>query len=191
MGVNLFIEGYPDPWVVRIRFPKNIDSFDELKGFAQALVDVNKFYEKEWAKVWESHFPRARRDLNARIISLDVKSPPILDILTDPAWLAVMIALLSGYGQIKSNVIDIRNDIASLIGSIKGLTSRELKLLEIAVLMTLERGLGSYERLGKKHLKMIERLRKRLLKDDANPNDKDNAASGIEISVKKLRDWNG
>ncbi|MBA9079872.1 hypothetical protein [Rufibacter quisquiliarum] len=189
MGSNLFVEGLPDPWVIKIRFPKPIDDFNELREFSQALIDIDNFYIKDWPEHWDGLYPRYRRRRRTKIITLRVASPPEITILCDPAWLAVLIALLAGYKQMKDNVGEIGSDISKLLDNVRGLTRRELELLQIAITLTLDQNLGQIEKNGLRIVRIIRRIRKGLIKEETDRSDSNGLDEKIDIEIKKLDDW--
>lgn len=180
MGINLFIEGRPSPFAIKIELPKEISTFKELKDFSDELLVIDEFYQKVYPKLWEGCFPDFRKKRKTIILSLRVSSPPIIQILTDPAWLTVFLAFIIGYKQIKENTKEINNDIRKLLENIRGLTLRELDLLEIAIRMTLDKNLERLESFGKKYVNAIKNIRRKLIdKDEKNGNDEE-----FEINIK-------
>ena len=137
MGVNLFVEGNPTPVVITIKLIRPVGSFKELNDVVKALSAVDSILSKEWPKIWQDFYPRQRRDVH--LLSFRVASPPEFNILADPAWLAVFITVIAGYKNIKENIREIGTDAKDIFRGIKGLTERELELLEIAVRLTLAR----------------------------------------------------
>ncbi len=179
MGINLFVEGIPDPVVIKIKLSREINNFKDLKEVVDDLNFVQRFFKSNWPKIWEGNYPISRTRRETILLSFKLGSPPELTIFSDPAWLAVFISLLVGYKDIKGNMREIAADIDRLFSNIEGLTERELELLDMAVRLFLEKQLERGERIAKRVIKRIRKLRKSLMGADQG---------GPGIKVKKLRD---
>jgi hypothetical protein len=137
MGTNIFVEGNPLPVLVSITLPIETTTFRDLRKLALALSLVDDILSKDWAKMWPEYSRRSKRE--SILVSFRINSPPEFTILTDPAWIAIFLAVLARYKDIKSNTREIISDIKYLVDTIKGLTARELELLEIAIRLTSEK----------------------------------------------------
>ncbi|HEX5752791.1 MAG TPA: hypothetical protein VFZ09_41685 [Archangium sp.] len=178
MGINLFVEGNPAPMVISIKLPRIVSTPKDLHEVASAIDSILKTI---WAKEWPGL--RHRRNRQTYILSFHVASPPDFKIFTDPAWLAVFIAILAGYRQIKENVAEIGGDLGSILRGIHGLSDRQLQLLEIAVRLSLDRLLAQGEQASLKTAEKMRRTRQRLLGES-------NEAPEIKIlDVDKDRLW--
>jgi hypothetical protein len=163
MGTNLFVEGFPSPIVTYVRLPRSVNTFSELNEVTFALKEIDNFLYSQWHQKWPSFKPRRNRDIY--LLNFRLSSPPEFSILSDPAWIAVLLTFLTGYRGIKSNIREISNDIGRLISSIRGLTGRELELLEIAIRLTLERLFEEGEQATLALAKKFRRIRQKLIGD--------------------------
>jgi len=193
MGTNLFVQGVPDPWVIKIKLPKSIDNLGDLKEFSQGLLDIDDFSRTQWPKLWSQYYPGYRKKSKAILLSLRISSDPEIALLADPAWLAVLVAFLVGYKQIKENAGEIAQDVNKVLQSVRGLTKRELQLLEIIITMTMDRKLEQLEGIGARYVRSIQKVRSRLLKNKpwADDGDSIDEEEEVEIEVRKLKDWVG
>ncbi|WP_434150211.1 hypothetical protein ACR2R6_01595 [Methylocaldum gracile subsp. desertum] len=169
MGVNLFVEGNPTPVVITIRLARPVESFKELDDVVKALNTVDSVFSKEWPKMWPDFYPRQRREVH--LLSFRVASPPEFKILADPAWLAVFIAVIAGYKNIKENIREIGIDTKDIFRAIKGLTDRELELLHIAVRLSLGRAAELGEQQAIQIANKLKKARMALLGESEQPPD--------------------
>ena len=169
MGVNIFVEGYPSPIVIDVRLPRSVDSFRELNEVVSALKEIDSFLTKSWHKEWSTFSRRRKRAVH--LLQFRLSSPPEFSIFADPAWLAVLLTFLAGYGSIKKNIGEIQNDISRLLSSVKGLSEREMQLLEIAVRLTLERIAEQGELVSLSLARKFKRVREKLIGELDNPPD--------------------
>ena len=137
MGTNLFVEGLPSPILIKVQLTREVNDFTELKEVSYALASIDDYLINDWRKLWPQFGSRRFRDIN--LVRFEKSSPPEFILFSDPAWIAVFLMFIIGYRNLKQNVPEIMEDIGEIIGHIKGLTERELELLEIAVRLTLER----------------------------------------------------
>src|SRR5450755_414239 len=137
MGTNIFVEGFPAPVVVKLRFHTDPATFRELRELLGDLASVDAMQQRWWSTIWPSF--GTRRRVQSRVLRFAKQSPPETSILCDPAWLAVFVALLAGYKNIKENVNEFYADGRKIIEGIVGLTVRQRQLLEIALRMTADR----------------------------------------------------
>jgi hypothetical protein len=163
VGTNLFVEGFPSPIVLAITLPRDARGFREISEIAQALSEVETTLRGPWAKTWPSYDRRRHRDV--WLLRFRVESPSFFEILTDPAWLAVFLALLTGYKQGKESAKEISADASRLFAGIRGLSERQIELLMIAVSLTLERWRGLVEKENMRLAQRFRRVRNRLLGD--------------------------
>jgi len=185
MGVNLFVEGRPLPVVIHVKLHRVVSDSRDLFEVARALRDVDAVLARDWPRLWNSYSLRSRREVH--ILSFRVESPPDFRIFADPAWLAVFIAALAGYKSIKENIREIASDYRKIVGGIRGLTARELQLLEIAVRLSLEHIAELGEKKSLELARKFEKIRIALLgagRDAETP----------EIEVRNIekdqdRDW--
>lgn len=181
MGVNLFVEGNPAPVVIAIRLSRSVESFEELNEVVNALKIVDGILSKDWSRAWPSYYPRQRREVH--LLSFHIASPPEFKILADPAWLAVFIAIITGYKNIKDNVCEIAIDVQKILGAVKGLTDREFELLQIAVRMSAGQLAEIGERQAAQIAKKFTKARTALLGGSEQPPD-------IKvINVDKDKNW--
>jgi hypothetical protein len=166
MGVNLFVEGRPLPVVLRIRLHRVVRDSQDLLEVARALRDLDTILARDWSKIWNSYQPRSRREVH--MISFRVASPPDFSVFADPAWLAVFVSALAGYKNIKENVLEGVNDARKFIAAIRGLTDRELQLLEIAVRLSIGRIAELGERKSTELARKFERIRISLIGREAD-----------------------
>jgi hypothetical protein len=184
MGVNLFVEGSPAPVVITVTLPRDVTQFSDVQQVASALAMVDREVSSLWTKCWPSMKSRRRREV--RLLRFQVSSPHVFQILADPAWLAVFLAVLTFYKPAKESAIELSEDfragareISGLLNRIRGLTERQLQLLGIAVQLTAERLLQQGEEASLKMASRFARARKQLLGDteedpDINVDDIDN-----------------
>ena len=48
MGINLFVEGYPDPVVITIQLQQEIEDFRTLKDRLEGLNSIDNYLKKDW-----------------------------------------------------------------------------------------------------------------------------------------------
>ena len=161
MGTNLFVEGWPSPVVLSITLPREARAFRDVSEITRALAEVDTTLRRDWYKTWPSH--RHRRVREVWLLRFRVDSPPFFEILTDPAWLAVFVVVLTGYKQGKESIRELHVDTQRLLRGIKGLSERQLELLEIAVRLTLERWMEVGEEESIRMAKRFRRIRQRLI----------------------------
>src|SRR5215475_4547534 len=113
--------------------PREVSTFREIGHIADSLADIDQVLRSTWWKVWPDYRSRRNRDIS--VLHFRVDSPPSFEILSDPAWLAVFLIVITGYKQGKESVTEMANDFGSIASGIKGLTMRQIELLEIAVRM--------------------------------------------------------
>lgn len=167
MGVNIFVEGRPLPVIVTVKLPRDINNFKNLKDVSDALVMIEKVLETDWPQQWPTFDLRPYG--RARLLRFVVSSPPIFQVFTDPAWLAVFVMVLIGYKDLKESSREISNDLSSVLSTIRGLTEREVELLAIAVRLSLAK---VFERAGKNADKLARRFRRisqKLLGEEGKP----------------------
>jgi hypothetical protein len=166
MGTNLFVEGYPSPVLIRATLPRSVADFAELKEVVSSLAEVDAFLRRSWHKEWPSYERRRRRE--TYLVSFHLTTPPVFDVLADPAWLAVFLLILIGYRDLKLSVHELNADIHHVVSAVKGLTDRQRQLLEIAISMTIERTLRSGEEASIKLARKFQRARERLVGKDGD-----------------------
>ena len=171
MGTNWFVEGYPSPIVIKVRLPRSVNGFRELDEVTSSLRAIDHYLFSWWYKNWNRFDRRRKREVY--LLSFRLTSPPEFTILTDPAWLAVFLAILIGYKEIKSNIKEISLDANRMLESIRGLTQRELQLLHIAIDLTLQNLAERSEQEINRLSKRFEKIRKRLLGDSGESIDVD------------------
>jgi hypothetical protein len=163
LGINPFIEGYPSPFVVRVSLSREVRSFKEIANVSRALSEVEGIQGNTWPRFWPTY--RRARNKEVSVLHFHVDSPPFFEILTDPAWLAVFLLVLTGYKQGKESLQEMSADAAHLVSTVKGLTEYQLQLLEIAVSLSLGHLLELAENESLKIAKKLHRLRGRILGD--------------------------
>jgi hypothetical protein len=161
MGINLFVEGRPSPVLVHVRLRREVSSLAELADVAAALADIDRALRAEWPRMWPTFKPRARRDVY--LVRFRVSSPPEFSVFADPAWLAVFIAIITGYDRIRNNVSLIVKDVGSIVRQVRGLTERQTQLLDIAIRLSAERFLSAGERSAERLAKRFRRAKHRLM----------------------------
>lgn len=163
MGTNLFVEGWPSPIVLSVTLPREAHRFQDVSEITRALSEVDTTLRRDWDAIWPSYRPRRRREV--WLLRFRVDSPPFFEILTDPAWLAVFIVAITGYKQGKESARELARDGSRLLSGVKGLSDRELQLLEISVRMTLESWMEAGEYKSIALAKRFRRIRQRLVGD--------------------------
>jgi len=161
MGINIYVEGSTIPVVVTLRLKVDAVTFAELRNVLSDLAFVDRMQRRFWPTLWPAF--RGRRNVQSRVIRFAKHSPPETSILCDPAWLAVFIALLAGYKNIKTNVKELHRDIRQIIDGIVGLSARQRQLLEIAVRMSLDRLLEMGESGAANFMKACRRVRQHIV----------------------------
>lgn len=155
MGVNLFVEGRPEPVILTVQLEQEVTDFMELRNLADALSGLSNYLKNDWPELWPDFGDRRFRDV--RLINFKKESPPVFEIFADPAWIAVLLAVLIGYKAIKENVKEMHRDISQAIMKVQGITERERELLGIAIHLTINR-LGELR--GEARSKVVRRLEK-------------------------------
>lgn len=189
MGVNLFVEGSPAPVVITVTLPRDVTRFSDVKQIASALSMVDTEVAGLWVKAWPGMEFRRRREI--RLLRFQVSSPPIFQILADPAWLGLFLAVLTFYKPAKESAIELTSDlragareVTALLNRIRGLTERQLQLLGIAVHLTAERLLQQGEEVSLKMAAKFARARKQLLGDT-----KEDPEINVDDIDNKFRPW--
>lgn len=159
--MNLFVEGYPAPVLLRICVPRSVTSLSGLTEVSQSLSEIKGLLSTEWHKLWPAY--KFRRHRETYLVRFNVTSNPVVEILTDPAWLAVFLTVWANYERLGTNTRRMARDIRRLLGAVRGLTSRERQLLEIAVKLTLERLASRGEDASLSMARRFHRARVRLL----------------------------
>lgn len=168
MGTNLFVEGFPSPVVLRVTLRREARTFREIAHVASGLRDIDTILKSSWSRMGPSYERRRNRDV--LVLHFHVDSPVSFEILSDPAWLAVFLIILTGYKQGKESAREMAGDLSWIASGIKGLTARQLELLEISVRLGLDRLFSQGERESIKIAKMLARARLRLTGEGAgNP----------------------
>jgi hypothetical protein len=180
MGVNPFVEGMPSSVLVSVRLPLDVTTLPELRHAIRALELVDEELHRRWAISFRGTYPSARRARRTELVSMHVASPPILTLLTDPAWIAVFVGILSQYPNMKAGASDIGADAERVLKWFVGLSSHELQLLRISVKMYAD----SLRELPSSARPKLAALRKQvqlhiLGESEWNP----------EVEVRKLDDW--
>lgn len=147
--------------MLSITLPREAHEFRDVSEVTRALAEVDSILIREWFKTWPEY--RHRRQRGVWLLRFRVDSPPFFEILADPAWLAVFVAVIAGYKQAKESVHELNHDVRQLLKRIQGLTERQLQLLEIAVRLTLEHWMGLGEKESIKMAKRFHRIRQRLI----------------------------
>jgi hypothetical protein len=161
MGTNLFVEGFPAPFLIEVRLTRSVSDFAALTEVASALAEIDRYLAKAWYKEWPRFSGRRRRD--TRLVSFRLTTPPEFKILADPAWLAVLVMILVGYKDLKASLRELGGDVGGVVKRIKGLSERQAQLLEIAVKLTLERHASRAEAQGGGVAARLHRTRSRLV----------------------------
>jgi hypothetical protein len=169
MGANLFVEGNPTPVVIRVRLPREVNSFADLKEVASALKVVDNYLQQTWPEDWPRFSTRRRRDV--RLVRFEVASPPVFDILADPAWIAVFFMILTFYKPAKDSAHEIANDAGWMYRQVKGLTDRQMQLLRIAIRLSLGKAADKGAQESDKMARRLERASRKLLGTGDKPPD--------------------
>lgn len=175
MGTNLFVEGNPAPFVISVRIPREVVSFNDVRQVTAALATVDKELSSLWWRHWPSGELRKCREV--RLLRFNVSSPPSFEILADPAWLGLFLAALTFYKPAKESAIELANDlkegargVEQVLARVQGLTDRQMQLLGISVYMTAQRIAEACEDGGVAVSTKFGRFRKNLLGDsEENP----------------------
>lgn len=162
MGINLFIERNREPVAIAVKLPRSVSNTKSLFEVVRSLRSIERILTREWPFWADLYFPDKKE---VQLLSFRVESPPEFKILTDPAWLVVFIAALSGYKGMKENVKEIHSDIRRFIDAIRGLTGDELQLLEIGIRLTLDELATHGEHYATALAKRFARVRAALLGD--------------------------
>ena len=104
---------------------------EDLSEITSALRDVDEYFQRSASRRGTRMGPGMRSATH--LMKFEVRSPAILQILCDPAWLAVFIALLAGYDKLADNAGRILDDIGRVCRRIKGLTDEQQSQLADAV----------------------------------------------------------
>ena len=163
MGVNLFVEGSPSPVVISVNLPREVSTFREISEVTSALRQIDLILRKTWPKMWPSFERRRRREI--LVLRFSVDSPPSFQILSDPAWLAVFLVVITGYKQGKESLKEMAADLADVASFVKGLGTRQIELLETAIRITLGRLLDQAEEDSLKLARALHVLRRKLIGD--------------------------
>jgi hypothetical protein len=104
--------------IARVTLPREASTFREISNVAGSLRDIDGVLRSTWPRIWPSYGRRSNRDVS--VLHFNVNSPPSFEILTDPAWLAVFLIVITGYKQGKESVQEIANDLSSVASGTKG-----------------------------------------------------------------------
>lgn len=133
---NIFLEGSPRRFIVKVMLPVDVMSFSELARVSETLRFIDTVLRKEVPEVLPR---RQRRYARARIINFNVSSPPEFTILAFAPWIAIFIMLIANYDKFKNNIPDIASDIGRIVSRVKGLSQTEREHLRMAAISFLER----------------------------------------------------
>jgi hypothetical protein len=143
-----------------------VDSLEDLAKIARALSEIEVLRRREWSKLWPSYHHRRTRDTH--LVRFTVSSPPFTEVFTDPAWLAVLLMVLGSYEKFGPNARRIARDALGLLENVRGLTSRQIQLLEIAIRLSGERWAAAGERASLALARRFARIHKGLLGEAAD-----------------------
>ena len=63
----------------------------------------------------------SRSSKSPGLVRFSVNSPPVLTLLSDPAWLALLISILFGYKSGKESTMALFKDVQRFVNGIRGL----------------------------------------------------------------------
>src|SRR5260370_25247555 len=66
-------------------------------------------------------------------------SPPEFEVLTNPGWLTLFVAILVGYKPAKDSIKEAMSDASSILSTIDGLTQDQIRALTIGTKRMMER----------------------------------------------------
>jgi hypothetical protein len=175
--------------IVKIRFRRSVDNLSDLARFAETL----RFIDAETLRALRydtKHRPQPR----AKLITFHLGSPPELTFVVNPAWIAILIALIANYDKFKKNIPEIRADLERVIEDIRGLPSRKraeftrmvyanLELLAHSARLELEaaaRRMMELERFFERAERNLARRRRQIVESDG--------AEAPEIEIVDLDD---
>jgi hypothetical protein len=117
--------------VLRIKIDKKIDDLYDLRDVLEGLTDISLLEAdfnpiSQAAENYRSYVPNDSNDQRIRypgprLVSFSVKSPALITIVTDPAWLSLFVSLFFGFRA------EIRIGIEQFVKSIRGLGASERK----------------------------------------------------------------
>lgn len=131
---------------IRLELVRSVYSLHDLRMIAEGLDEIDSLAaswpDLAWYRFWPPEEPRWLRQYDrrgastARVVKLEVSSPPILTLLCTPEWIAVYLAIVFGgwamvatYDDVKRNIPIIRNDVHSAIQGLQGLSERARRII--------------------------------------------------------------
>ncbi len=159
--IERYREEFPQPFRITIRIPVEVKTFGGIGFVTSALSQINRTLEESDFFGDKSSFKGGK---TYKIQYFRIESDPQTSILSDPAWLAVIISmvslgvaslqLLSSYSQLKGGMKELLNDLASLknkaakevdiiVSSISGISNDQKNILKAGVYLYIDDILSS------------------------------------------------
>lgn len=161
MTTNSLLPSTPE-WIdLTISLPREVASFRELSGLAKGLDDVDRLLLRLAPDAWPAEVPSLRR--RAILQRFRVDSPPVFDVLTNPAWLTLFVAVIAGYKPAKDGLREMMSDASALLDKIDGITQEQVSTLKMGVRLMVERMLQASEDGALQLAKKVHLARSRLL----------------------------
>ncbi len=147
-----------------ISLPREIDSFRDLNSLAEGLNEIDRLLRKLAPEAWLFHPRRVER--RAFLLRFQIGSKPVVEVLTNPAWLTLFLATLVSYKPAKENIKEMVSDASGLLSQIEGLSRDQIGVLKIGIQLMLEGALQTSEQASLKIAKKLHQARARLMGRD-------------------------
>ena len=164
MAENIFATLGAPPIRVEVSLGRDVQTFRDLNQVVDTLSYVSRPL-----MLPSPRSPKPFGFASVELISFRVGSEPTFRVLADPAWLAVFIAFLAGYPEMKRGAQELTTDIEHLVSDVSGLTRRQVAMLEVAVRIFMDGMLRDVENLSKWQVQRIRTARRRLMGDSVAP----------------------
>ena len=161
MSTNIILPNIPSLISVTITLPREPNSFRELNDLTKGMDEIDRLLWRFAPDSWSPGTPsRERRAILSRF---RIASRPEFEVLTNPAWLTLFVAILAGYKPAKDSLKEAMSDASSILSTIDGLTQEQIRTLTIGTKLMMDRILEVTERHAINMVKRLRLARSRLL----------------------------
>jgi hypothetical protein len=156
---------------IKIEYKSNITMLGHLQEFARSLDSVNRLQVLTDSP--KHAYPQPQ------IVRFEIKSPPVLSLLSEPDWLVLFVTVIASYEKLKDGVRSIVYDIDGACSKVEGLTQAEINELKGFVKLFIDNQLSRAEERANGFIVRVRMIRSSLgiNHEDSYPN----------ITVKKRR----
>jgi hypothetical protein len=125
MSTNIILPNIPSLISVTITLPREPNSFRELNDLTKGMDEIDRLLRRLAPDSWPPGTPvRKRRAILSRF---RIASRPEFEVLTNPEWLTLFVAILVGYKPAKDSIKEAMSDASSIVSMIDGLTQDQIR----------------------------------------------------------------